>query len=208
MLTAAHCVDAGKKPADLEVVIGDTNLSDAIDPAETHGVDQIARHPKWGGDPGDRNDVALLHLTADSAIAPVRLGTSTALVKGVKRCFNQMTMAVVRQRIWTPGSCLASPGTGLGWGRTPSSGGSTLLTLRESGARVLDFPLGTFWRVKSGACPATAAARCSSAATTAPCGRSASPATPRTAADGSTGSSGTAAAPGVSTSTPTCPAAP
>jgi len=116
-------------------------------------VDQIARHPKWGGDPGDRNDVALLHLTADSAIAPVRLGTSTALVKGVKRCFNQMTMAVVRQRIWTPGSCLASPGTGLGWGRTPSSGGSTLLTLRESGARVLDFPLGTFWRVKSGACP-------------------------------------------------------
>src|SRR4051812_40862647 len=45
VLTAAHCLDGGRTASELEMVVGDTNLNDAGDPAEVRRSDRIVLHP-------------------------------------------------------------------------------------------------------------------------------------------------------------------
>lgn len=142
VLTAAHCVD-DKAAANLQVVIGDTDLDNTTDPAELRAVERIRVHPKWGGDTGDGNDVALLRLVNDSNVTPVRLGLSKSLEKGIKRC---ESLPVLFARV-----CPSGLGFGLGWGKT-TAGGQTSLTLRQAKATIFGGPRGTFWKAKSGAC--------------------------------------------------------
>lgn len=152
ILTAAHCVDGGMTTAQVEVVVGDTNLNDASDPAEVRKVDRIAIKPQWGGDAGDKHDVALLHLATPSTLPTVRLGVTPAFADGVKRCQRQ-----AQQTFGSPSTahvtCLAGKGKALGWGRTSTSGSTTSSTLREVTPRIFGWSLRTFWRVKAGACP-------------------------------------------------------
>lgn len=153
VLTAAHCVDEKMKASEIEVVIGDTNLNTSTDPAEIRDSDSLAINSKWGGDASDKNDVALVHLTVNSTIAPVRLGLSTELVKGVKKCVTGMMSYPPQQAYWMANMCKSGTGKALGWGRTPSTGSSTSLTLREVTAKILGWPRRTFWSAKTGACP-------------------------------------------------------
>lgn len=153
VLTAAHCVDGGKKASDVQVVIGDTDLTNSNDPAETRSADGLSVHPKWGGDAGDKNDVALVHLSTNSSIAPVRLGSSTALANGMKKCVQAMAAYPYNQAYWMLMSCRSGQGQALGWGRTPSSGSSSSATLKEVSAKIYGIPRGTFWNAKTGACP-------------------------------------------------------
>lgn len=153
ILTAAHCVDGGRTAAGTEVVIGDTDLSTASDPAQTRSVDRVVVHPRWGGDAGDRYDVAMLHLTVPSTLPTVTLGlaSDTALSRGVRRCVRSGGVGLNGYaRLW---ACVATTGTGVGWGRTPSTGGSTSLRLQRAPAAVYALGKKQFWRAKSGACP-------------------------------------------------------
>ena len=153
VLTAAHCVDGGRVPAQTEVVVGDTDLGTAADPAETRAVDRIVVHHRWGGDAGDRYDVAMLRLTVPSTLPAVTLGLpgDTALSRGVRRCVrSNMFGTNAYVRLW---SCVATTGTGVGWGRTPSTGGNGSLRLQRASARIYAIGKTQFWRAKSGACP-------------------------------------------------------
>ena len=153
VLTAAHCVDGGLKASSVEVVIGDTDLHNSDDPAQIRDTDNLVRHSRWGGDAGDKNDVALVHLTVDSTINPVRLGSSLAFDKGVKKCVDMFRWRPPQEQYWMANLCKAGTAKALGWGRTPSSGSLTSMTLRETTASVRGWPRRTFWTAKSGACP-------------------------------------------------------
>jgi secreted trypsin-like serine protease len=153
ILTAAHCVDDGRTPAGTQVVIGDTDLATTSDPAEVRSVDRIVVHPRWGGDAGDRFDVAMVHLTAPSTLPTVTLGlpSDTALSRGVRRCARTGISGINSlARLW---SCVATTGTGVGWGRTPSTGNSSSMRLQRAPAAVYAIGKKQFWRAKSGACP-------------------------------------------------------
>jgi secreted trypsin-like serine protease len=153
VLTAAHCVDGGMTASNVQVVIGDTNLTNSVDPAETRAADRLEVHRKWGGDAGDKYDVAMVHLTTSSTIAPVRLGISTQLVKGVKNCLKRLSWNGPQMAYALAPTCKAGTGKALGWGRTPSTGDQTSLTLRETSASIRGWPSRTFWTAKSGGCP-------------------------------------------------------
>ena len=145
VLTAAHCLK-GKSASSLEIVIGDTNLNDLTDPAELHGTDRIALHPKWK-ETGDRGDVALMHLVSPSNIAPVRLGVTPALTEGMNRCARISGFPMAQQ------ACPSGRGKALGWGKRKMSDSSTSSVLREVTPKIFGSPRKTYWRVKSGACP-------------------------------------------------------
>lgn len=154
ILTAAHCVDEGKTASGLEIVIGDTDLNTATDPAETRYVDDIVIHRKWGGETADTHDVAMLHLTSPSAIPPIIFGVPNGLKKGLGRC------QTIRSSYVGPSAsllrimpCPIGSGLGLGWGRTSSSATTTSTTLKKATAKIFDLGPKTFWRAKSGACP-------------------------------------------------------
>jgi secreted trypsin-like serine protease len=154
ILTAGHCVDGGKVAANLEVVIGDTDLNTATDPAETRLVDGIVIHPKWGGDAGDSHDVAMLHLTSPSTLQPIYFGVPKELKAGIKRC------QTIRNSYVGPAAqvlrimpCPIAVGTGVGWGRISGSSTTTSTTLKKATAKIFDMGPKTFWRAKSGACP-------------------------------------------------------
>jgi secreted trypsin-like serine protease len=153
VLTAAHCLDGGRTAASLELVIGDRNIDDAADPAETRYADSIVLHPGWGGDTSDENDVALVHLTTPSTIAPVRLGTTPAFVDGIKRCIQQLNSFPFNQRAMVPLTCQSGRGKALGWGRRSMSASGTSHVLREVTPKIFGWSSRTFWRAKAGACP-------------------------------------------------------
>ena len=154
ILTAAHCVDGGKTASSLQVVIGDTDLNTATDPAETRSVDNIVIHRKWGGDAGDSHDVAMLHLTSPSSIQPIYFGVPKALKKGIAQCHLMRSSAVgPTASMMRVMPCPIGAGLGLGWGRTSSSATTTSTTLKKATAKVYDLGPKTFWRAKSGACP-------------------------------------------------------
>jgi secreted trypsin-like serine protease len=152
VLTAAHCLD-GKQPGGVELVVGDTTLDDATDPAEVRRADRFELHPGWGGETGDKNDVAMIHLTADSTIAPVRLGVTPAFAAGVKRCVQLVNSAQPSMRFIVEQACQSGRGKALGWGRTSMSAAGTSRTLREVTPKIFGWSQRTFWRAKSGACP-------------------------------------------------------
>jgi secreted trypsin-like serine protease len=151
ILTAAHCVDGGRTAAGTEVVIGDTDLNTTTDPAEVRAVDNIVIHPKWGGDAGDKNDVAMLHLTVPSTMPMIIFGVPNHMKKALRKC----------QQMYSPGSrwysllmtCPIAGGQGIGWGRTSGSATTTSTTLKKSKATVFAVGPKQFWRAKAGACP-------------------------------------------------------
>lgn len=145
VLTAAHCF---KSRTSAEVVIGDTDLNTATDPAETRSVDRIVKH-RWGGDTGDRNDLALLHLTTPSTKPVVALGASKKLGDGLKACTRARLLATPR---FLP-PCRIGTGVGFGWGRTPQSGNGTSTVLKQVRPTIYDLAPKGFWRAKAGACP-------------------------------------------------------
>lgn len=152
VLTAAHCVDGGMTPSQVEVVVGDTTLNDTSDPAEVRQVDRIAVKPQWGGDAGDKHDVALLHLSTPSTLPTVRLGVTPAFAEGIKRCVRMgqgggMTASMAMT------SCQSGRGKALGWGRTSTSADGTSMVLREVTPKIFGWSNRTFWRAKAGACP-------------------------------------------------------
>ena len=149
VLTAAHCADNGA----IEVVVGDTNLNDSADAAEQRAVDRVVVNPRWGGDTGDKYDVALLHLTSPSTLPTVEFGVSPALVKGAKRCVQQRLVIAPWNSPAYLLPCQIGAGTAFGWGRTPKSGNQTSSTLNQAKTRIFDLGPRAFWRVKAGACP-------------------------------------------------------
>ena len=151
VLTAAHCLK-GKTLSDVEVVIGDTNLNDSTDPAETHAPDRLEVHPGWKKT-ANPNDVALIHLATPSNITPVRLGPTPALTAGVKRCAQLVNLAPANMRFLVEQSCVSSTGKALGWGKHSMSDAGTSSTLREVTPKIFGGARNTYWRVKSGACP-------------------------------------------------------
>ncbi|HVE69506.1 MAG TPA: serine protease [Solirubrobacteraceae bacterium] len=142
VLTAAHCLK-GKTASNLEIVIGDTNLDDSSDPAQVRRTDRVTLHPKWRKTE-DRGDVALMHLSVPSTIAPVRLGVTPALTEGMNRCSR---LGPYQQL------CVSGRGKALGWGRRSMSASGTSSTLREVTPKIFGSPRKTYWKVKSGACP-------------------------------------------------------
>lgn len=154
ILTAAHCVDEGKIPSGVEVVVGDTDLDTASDPAETRAVDQIVIHPKWRGKTAGTHDVAMVHLSTPSTMPTVIFGVPKALKKGVKACETIRRVAVGPMApTVSVMPCPIGAGFGLGWGRTSEKATTTSTTLKQANAKIFDRGPKTFWRAKSGACP-------------------------------------------------------
>jgi secreted trypsin-like serine protease len=153
VLTAAHCVDGDVTTGNLELVIGDRNIDDFADPAQTRYADQIVVHPGWNGDSGDGNDVALVHLATASTITPVRLGATPALVDGIKRCIQQFSRPTFGSTANFPQLCQSGTGKALGWGRRSMSAPGTSHVLREVTPKIYGWAMDSFWRVKAGACP-------------------------------------------------------
>ena len=151
VLTAAHCLK-GKSVADVEIVIGDTNLNDSTDPAETRAPDALHLNPKWKKT-GNAGDVALIHLATPSSIEPVRLGVTPALTEGMKRCQRLVNLSPPNMRFLVEQTCPSGRGKALGWGRRSMSAPGTSETLREVTPTIFGSPRNTYWRVKSGACP-------------------------------------------------------
>jgi secreted trypsin-like serine protease len=150
VLTAAHCVDGGKLPSQVEAVVGDTTLLNNNDPAEVRSVDRIVVHQRWGSDAGDSHDVAMVHLTAPSTHQVIYFGVPRPLKDGMNRC-NRLQFS--GQPLLSMLPCPIGAGIALGWGRTSSSASTTSDNLVQVTAKLFDKAPKTFWRVKSGACP-------------------------------------------------------
>lgn len=151
VLTAAHCLDGGRVASELQVVVGDTDIDDGADPARVHRADRIEIHPKWGGDDGDANDVAMLHLTTTDPAQVVYFGVPRYLRTALDRCRAMMLMS---RTMWNPFACPIKVGTALGWGRTPKTGDHTSHRLIQSSATIYNQGIKkTFWATKTGGCP-------------------------------------------------------
>ena len=70
IMTAAHCVDAGVGPSDVEVAVGFTLLS-SISAADRLEVDEIAIHPDWDENEVLPTDIALLRLKERTTGRPI-----------------------------------------------------------------------------------------------------------------------------------------
>lgn len=145
VLTAAHCF---RSRTAAEVVIGDTDLGNGVDPAQTRAVDRIVKNPRWGGDTKDRHDIALLHLATPSTLPTVALGGSPRLTKNFKICVQRRMLSR-----FPTGPCLIERGVGFGWGRTSSSAATTSTVLKQALPRIYDLAPRGFFRAKAGACP-------------------------------------------------------
>ena len=63
LVTAAHCVDNGKQPSEVEVAVGKTSLFD-IASSDRHQLSEIVVSPSWDDSEGIGPDIALLRLAA------------------------------------------------------------------------------------------------------------------------------------------------
>lgn len=150
MLTAAHCVD--DRPV-VEVVIGDADLDTAADPAETRAAAAVIMHPRWGGGSGDRNDAALLRLSAPSTLPVVTLDVSKKLSDGLRRCARQRVTLTAMRSPAAHLPCRAASVYAVGWGRTPGSGAATSKVLKHARGTLWDIAPRGRWRAKTGTCP-------------------------------------------------------
>jgi secreted trypsin-like serine protease len=98
VLTAAHCVEDGTTPEMVQVLTNATKLSATA--AEVRDVVQIVLHESWDSDT-NRNDIALLRLSAASTARPISLLLASDAAKA-----------------GPPNSGLVS-----GWGKTREVGG-------------------------------------------------------------------------------------
>ena len=148
VLTAGHCVDGATQSQALEVRLGQNNLDVAAPFAETRAIDRVVIHPKWGGDAGDTEDVALLHLAAPSGITPAPLGRPASVFDGISRC-NQAQYFTLRLH----NLCIATGVKIFGWGRRPDTGTSTSRRLQTTTGPLFSRKRsGQFWVAKLGAC--------------------------------------------------------
>lgn len=143
VVTAAHCVDGELLNTPIEVSLADTDLNAPSQTAETIRADRRTIHSEWGGDPGDENDIALLHLAADARTAPIRMGRPPGLTAGIARCGRYPD-------VWN--LCRAAVGTFLGWGRL-TAGAPTSTRLQQSSAIVYGRQTGGHWVASAGGCP-------------------------------------------------------
>jgi hypothetical protein len=109
-------------------------------------------NPKWK-ETTDPNDVALMHLSTPSTIAPVRLGVTPEFTAGIKRCAQMVNTAPAQIRFMLENACVSGRGKALGWGRRSMSDSGTSSVLREVTPKIFSWARKTYWRVKSGACP-------------------------------------------------------
>ena len=73
VLTAAHCVDEGRIPSEVQVAVNVLNLSSIASSARRQ-VRSITLHPSWDENGDNGHDLALLELTgAVTGVAPVAL---------------------------------------------------------------------------------------------------------------------------------------
>ncbi len=151
VLTAAHCLDGGRTAATLEVVVGDTDIDDGVNPARVHRVDRLEIHPKWGGDEGDPYDVAMMHLTTPDPAQVVYFGVPSYLKKALSTCRTMMMFARPPMNLF---GCPIKVGTAVGWGRTPDTGDATSHRLIQSSATIYGQGMKkTFWTTRTGGCP-------------------------------------------------------
>lgn len=116
VVTAAHCVDGGTLPQDVDVLAGTANYLRAG--TRVH-VDKIVVHPDWRPKPYYWNDIALLHLAASVTqnLAPIKIATQ-AMEAG-----------------------LIPPGTVVrvsGWGAV-GEGGNMVKDLRQVDVKIVSF---------------------------------------------------------------------
>merc|ERR1712198_269091 len=64
VITAAHCIVAGKSGMNYNVVVGRHSLSRSGSPMKRHQVKKVVVHPKWTGDREEEmsNDIALIEV--------------------------------------------------------------------------------------------------------------------------------------------------
>ncbi|HEX6388479.1 MAG TPA: serine protease [Solirubrobacteraceae bacterium] len=148
VLTAGHCVDGATRTQALEVRLGQNDLDVTAPLAETRAIDRVVIHPDWGGDAGDKNDVALLHLSAPSGITPARLGRPASVFDGITRCNKPQYFTLRLHNL-----CVATGVKIFGWGRTPATGDHTSRRLQTTtGPLFSRKKSGQFWVAKLGAC--------------------------------------------------------
>ena len=153
VLTAAHCVDENKDPSSVQVVVGDTDLDDGVDPSRVHRVDRFEVHPRWGGGSGDAYDVAMVHLTTPDPAQVVYFGVPRYLKDALTRCRTMIAMSPDNWALRLMG-CPIKVGTAVGWGRTPKTGDRTSRQLIEASSTIYGQGMKkTFWTAKTGACP-------------------------------------------------------
>ncbi len=151
VLTAAHCLDEGRTASGIQVVVGETDIDDGTDPARVHRADRLEIHPGWGGEAGDKNDVAMIHLITPDPAQVVYFGVPSNLKKALATCRARMLM--MRSPL-APFSCPIRVGTAVGWGRTPATGDATSHRLIRSSATIYNQGFKkTFWAAKTGGCP-------------------------------------------------------
>ena len=154
VLTAAHCLDGGRRPPRSRSSSATPTSTTPPTPRRPAAPDRLELNPKWGGDPADKNDVALIHLSTPSTLPTVRLGVTPAVHRGNEalRAAGQRPPPQTRF-LMLEQTCPSGRGKALGWGRTSISADRTSSTLREVTPKIFGSPRRTFWRVKSGACP-------------------------------------------------------
>ncbi|GAB5540619.1 MAG: hypothetical protein SangKO_003790 [Sandaracinaceae bacterium] len=103
VLTAAHCFDQSTDPSDYQVIVGRYDQSTSV--GTVVGVKTIVRHPTYT--PTSGNDVAVIEVESDLAVAPSRLASPSR--------YFEVANAVY------PGSGNA-PVDIVGWGNTSESG--------------------------------------------------------------------------------------
>jgi len=120
VITAAHCVDQIRTPADITVQVGSTTIS-PDSPETQRQVSRVEVFPGWDRRTF-RNDVALLEVASDVLVSPVTLPIALPLTEDPAS--------------WPPAG---SPATITGWGTT-NEGGASSLSLQRADVRILTSP--------------------------------------------------------------------
>lgn len=120
VITAAHCVDQVRTPAEISVQVGSSTIS-SDSPDAQRQVSRVEVFPGWDRRTF-RNDLALLELTADVLASPATLPVGLPLTQDPAS--------------WPPAG---TPATITGWGTTDVSGASSL-DLQRADVRILTAP--------------------------------------------------------------------
>ncbi|MGA1037713.1 MAG: S1 family serine peptidase, partial [Ilumatobacteraceae bacterium] len=76
LLTAAHCVDNGLRPVDVEVIVGKATLS-LTTSADRRQVKRLVVHPDWDSEANGVADIALVEMAAPLPINGTSVGAAS-----------------------------------------------------------------------------------------------------------------------------------
>jgi len=127
VITAAHCIVAGKSGMNYNVVVGRHSLSRSGAPMKRHQVKRVVVHPKWTGDRENEiwsNDIALIEVRK-----PIKFN-------------NFVQPACLPDNVATDPATLYKPGTSAlisGWGAPDQMGPPTSEILRAASIPLIEW---------------------------------------------------------------------